>query len=114
MTITWKEILLAVLITVGAFCLGLWVGYERDKAKFEQDIKKLEEVNEQRKAEIDSLREDAGRIDSVITEIKIKERVIDTIRIKETERLRVLPLSESVRLLQSNLQKYENYTPQSL
>ena len=114
MTITWKEILLAVLITVGAFCLGLWVGYERDKAKFEQDIKKLEEVNKKSKAEIDSLRENAGRIDSVITEKKVKERIIDTIRINEAERLRVLPLSESVRLLQSNLEKYENFTPQSL
>lgn len=114
MTITWKEILLSVIIVVVAFGLGVWLGYSREEKKLQEKIELIEKAREKDQNYIDSLKSQMGEIDSVIVEIKTKEIRIDTIREKSVERLRTLPLDSSLRLLQNNLKEYEHFIPSSL
>lgn len=111
MTITWKEILLGVCLLIGAFFIGAWVGCEIMKKDLAKELSRIEEITKQEEEEIKDLEEEMDRVDTVINVVKEKEIVIDTLRVKEFERLKTLPLDSSVRLLKQNLLDYENFNP---
>ena len=94
-----------IILLIG---FGLGIYFERGISPSSPSIGNPDDLVKPEIEKIDSLKEEIGRREEIISHLKDSVRVIETIRTVEVDNIRKLPIDSGVGFLKQKLREYED------